>query len=278
MTVLSRENLNNMECTGKPTISLLGIPFDEKSSFLKGCAKAPPMIRESLFSFGTNTTAGNGIDISGEIVVDRGDFSIPGLDSIDNIITGFLRRGERVLVMGGDHSITYPIVRSHAAFFKSFDILHIDAHPDLYDELLGDRYSHACPFARIMEEKLTSRLVQAGVRTLNTHQREQAERFGVEILPMKHFSPKAVPAFSNPVYISIDLDGIDPAFAPGVSHHEPGGLTSREVIDIVSDIRVPVIGGDIVEFNPDRDQNGITSALAAKLVKEVLSKMVENGC
>jgi len=261
---------------GKPKISIVGFPYDEKSSFLKGSAKAPPLIRESLFSYATNTTAENGIDIKLENIVDRGDFDIDDHDGIYKIVEGFLSKGEKLLVLGGDHSITYPLVRSHAVYYSRFDILHIDAHPDLYDELEGDKFSHACPFARIMEEKLSPRLVQVGIRTINTHQREQAEKFGVEVVPMKEFSVKDVPTFSHPVYISIDLDGIDPAFAPGVSHHEPGGLSSRQVIDIIGNIHVPIIGADIVEFNPDRDVGGITSVLAAKLVKEILSKMVEN--
>ena len=92
---------------------------------------------------------------------------------------------------------------------------------------------------------------------------------------MKDFTIKKIPAFSLPVYLSVDLDGIDPAFAPGVSHHEPGGFTSRDVISIIQSIKGPIIGADIVELNPIRDSQGITAALAAKLCKEILSKMLE---
>lgn len=239
--------------------------------------QCPPPIRESIFSFGTNTTAENGIDIKNENIIDLGDFEINELREIEKIISDQLLEGNRVLSIGGDHSVTYPILKAYSVHYSGIEILHIDAHPDLYDELEGDRLSHACPFARIMEENLAVRLVQLGIRTLNSHQKEQSEKFGVEIVPMKKFSPDQVPEFNNPVYISIDLDGIDPAFAPGVSHHEPGGLSSRQVIDIIGNLKVPVIGGDVVEYNPQRDVSGITSALAAKLVKEVLSKMVENG-
>ncbi|MCK4889467.1 MAG: agmatinase [Candidatus Aminicenantes bacterium] len=265
-----------MDKTKKKTISLIGIPFDEKSSFLKGCAKAPPLIRESLNSYAINSFAENGVDIRDENIIDRGDYSVKELSEVVNIADEFLRKGDSILALGGDHSITYPLVKACSGYYSGIEILHIDAHPDLYDELEGDRLSHACPFARIMEEKLAARLVQVGIRTINTHQREQAEKFGVEIIAMKEFSVSDVPDFSNPVYISVDLDGIDPAFAPGVSHHEPGGLSSRQVVDIIGNINVPVIGGDIVEYNPGRDVSGITSALAAKLVKEILSKMVVN--
>ncbi len=258
-------------------IALNGLLFDKKSSFLKGCAKGPPLIRDSLFSYGTNTTAENGIDIKLENIFDSGDHKINDLMEIKKIIDDQLRSGYRVLSIGGDHSITYPVLKAYSDHYSGIEILHIDAHPDLYDELEGDRLSHACPFARIMEEKLAVRLVQLGIRTLNSHQKEQADKFNVEIVPMNRFSSELIPEFKNPVYISIDIDGVDPAFAPGVSHHEPGGLTSREVINIIGNLEVPVIGGDVVEYNPDRDVRGITSALAAKLVKEVISKMIENG-
>ena len=145
----------------------------------------------------------------------------------------------------------------------------------MYDEFEGDRYSHACPFARILEEKLTGRLVQLGVRTFNPHQREQVARFGVEVIEMKDFEAKAASlVFQKPLYLSLDLDAFDPAFAPGVSHHEPGGLTTREVLRLLQNIPVPIIGADIVEYNPHRDVAGMTAALAAKLVKEIAAKML----
>lgn len=115
---------------------------------------------------------------------------------------------------------------------------------------------------------MCSRLVQIGVRTLNKHQREQAERFGVTQVEMRDLGRISF-AFERPLYISIDLDGFDPAYAPGVSHHETGGLTPRDVIDLLLDIEAPLVGADVVEYNPDRDINGVTAVLAAKLVKEL---------
>src|SRR5262249_7894003 len=142
------------------------------------------------------------------------------------------------------------------------------AHPDLYDELDGDRRSHASPFARIMEAGLASSLTQVGIRTLNKHQREQAQRFNVTQIEMKDV-PAWRPRFESGLYISIDLDGFDPAYAPGVSHHEPGGLTVRDVMNVLLSLDVALIGADVVELNPDRDINGVTAVLAAKLVKEL---------
>ena len=123
-------------------------------------------------------------------------------------------------------------------------------HADLYDSLDGDRYSHACLFARSMEDGLIRRLVQVGVRTMNGHQREQADKFGVEVIQMRDFSSGVRPSLNPPVYVSIDIDGIDPAFAPGVSHFEPGGLTVREVLDMIHALPALIIGADVVEYNP----------------------------
>jgi arginase family enzyme len=104
---------------------------------------------------------------------------------------------------------------------------------------------------------------------LNSHQREQARRFGVEIVGMRDFSAGAVPIPPAPLYISIDLDGLDPAYAPGVSHHEPGGLSVRQLLDVLARVESRIVGADIVELNPDRDINGMTAAVAAKLLKEL---------
>ncbi len=257
-------------------IIIQGFPYDEKSSHLQGARLAPPLIRKSYHSYSTNYFAENGVDTNSSVVADKGDFEIKDYFGIEKITETHLKENTRVVSLGGDHSITFPIIRAFSKFHPKIDILHFDAHPDLYDELGGDKYSHACPFARIMEGGFAARLVQVGIRTLNAHQKEQAEKFGVEIHEMKDFDINRIPKFENPVYISLDMDGFDPAFAPGVSHHEPGGLTSRQVIEIIQNVRQHIIGADIVEYNPKRDVREMTSALAAKILKEILGKMLES--
>jgi agmatinase len=180
------------------------------------------------------------------------------------------------IFLGGDHMVTYPIVAGIAEARGPVNILHFDAHPDIYDDYEGDPLSHASPFARIMERGLASRLVQVGIRTLNKHCREQAQRFGVEIVEMRHFKPEAVPLLEGPLYVSIDMDALDPAFAPGVSHHEPGGLSVRDVLSVLHRIETPILGADVVEYNPTRDINGLTAVVAAKFVKELAGLAVRN--
>ena len=178
--------------------------------------------------------------------------------------------------LGGDHAVTFPLVEAAATCFGPVNILHFDAHPDLYDDFGGNPRSHASPFARICEAGHAGRLVQVGIRTLNGHCREQAERFGVEIVEMRHFAPDRIPHISGPVYISLDMDGLDPACAPGVSHAEPGGLTVRELLSVLDGISGEIVGADIVEFNPRFDINGVTAITAAKMIREIASRAATN--
>lgn len=251
-----------------------GIKYDEKSSYQKGPRLAPPLIREALNSGSLNLFAENGVSNESNLIEDKGDYDILNYFDIEEITKNHLDLNHKILTLGGDHSITFPILKAYHGKYPKIDILHIDAHTDLYDNYEGDKYSHACPFARIMENGLAERLVQVGIRTLNPHQIEQAEKFNVEIHQMKGLDIEAIPVFENPLYISLDMDAFDPAFAPGVSHHEPGGLSSRQVIEMIQNIKTEVIGADIVEYNPNRDFQGMTAFLAAKMMKEILSKMV----
>lgn len=261
------------------SVTLLGMPLDENSSFLRGSALAPSHIRQALHSGETNLSAEDGTDLSTEPRwLDLGDLE-PGsgstaFEQIEAAVASLLKRDARVLSLGGDHAITLPIVRAYAAKYRELTALHLDAHPDLYDQFDGNRYSHACPFARIMEEGLVTRMVQVGVRTVNPHQREQARRFGVEVVEMRQYRPELELGLAGPLYVSIDLDVLDPAYAPGVSHHEPGGLSVRQVLRLLQGLRAPVVGADIVELNPHRDLVGCTAMVAAKLVKEITSVML----
>jgi len=265
-----------------PELRLIGAPTDRHSSFLRGPALAPPLIRAALSSDHGNMAAESGIELGLDVLLsDSGDLPLEEADGDDALIAAAVAQaaadGAIPIILGGDHSITVPVLEALAAARGPIDILHFDAHPDLYDDFEGNPRSHASPFARIMERGLARRLVQVGIRTLNRHCAKQAERFGVEIVEMRRFSPDSVPLPAGPLYISIDLDGFDPAFAPGVSHHEPGGLSVRDVLAVLDRVRAPIVGADIVEYNPSRDLNGVTAVLAAKLVREVAALCHRNN-
>jgi agmatinase len=258
---------------------LIGIPYDASSSFLRGAAAAPPAIREALWSPARNTWSEDMRDLGAPgALTDAGDLDLPATEDarvlIEAAIALLLADGARPIALGGDHSVTYPIVRAIARAHGPISILHVDAHSDLYDEFEGDRFSHACPFARILEERLASRLVQVGIRAMTGHQRVQATRFGVEVIDMRAWQAGKRPQLEGPLYLSLDLDGLDPAFVPGVAHPEPGGLTVREVLDLIQSAPGPVVGADVVELNPSRDPSGVTAVVAAKLVKEIAGRML----
>jgi agmatinase len=270
----------NFTALKSDTVAILGIPFDDYSSFERGAAMAPQFIRRAYHSNSSNLFSENGTDLgTTNNLKDLGDlkFETDGVPfkEIQKAVGTIVAAGARILSLGGDHSITFPIVRSLAATHPEITIVQFDAHPDLYDELDGNRYSHACPFARIMEEELAARLLQIGIRTMNSHQSEQAKRFGVEIVEMRDWDVNKIPQVNGPIYISFDMDVLDPAFAPGVSHPEAGGISTREVISIIQQLPGPIIGADIVEFNPGRDQSGITAVAGAKLMKELLVRLLE---
>ena len=260
-------------------LALIGIRYDENSSFTKGAADAPPQIRAALRSDAWNMNSENGTDLSGESTFfDAGDIEpVPGSDMptlIENSISTLIADGLSPISLGGDHSITYPIVRAFARKYRDLSILHFDAHPDLYDNYQGNRNSHASPFARIMEQRLAKRLVQVGIRTFTSHQREQVRKFNVESIEMHNLTTNLQLEFDSPVYISFDIDALDPAFAPGVSHREPGGLSTRQAIDLIQRLKGQVVGADIVEFNPRMDPLHITGTVCAKLLKEIAARMI----
>ncbi len=259
-------------------VVLAGLPSDENSSFLKGAALAPGKIREVLHNGSCNLFSELGIDLGDRSnMLDIGDLAFSkdpeGFGEIERQLAELLEHDVKILALGGDHAVTYPVVRAFARKYSDLNIVQFDAHPDLYHDFDGNALSHASPFARIMDEKLAKRLLQIGIRTLNAHQKGQAKHFKVSIIEARNFSSDIPLNFDGPVYISCDLDVLDPAFAPGVSHHEPGGLSVRDVIDVIHRIESPIVGADIVEFNPGRDFSDITAMVAAKLLKEIAGQM-----
>lgn len=262
-------------------IKIIGIPFDANSSFLKGPSYAPQRIRLMDKEGSANSFSESGLEVKENYnYQDCGDIVFKetnpkkAFTTIKNKISSLIKDNSKVISIGGDHSVSFPIISAFADKYEKINILHLDAHADLYDNFDNNPYSHASPFARIMETGKIKSLTQVGIRTLSTHQREQAAKFGVKVIEMKDFDFNFIKNLQAPLYISLDLDVLDPAFAPGISHHEPGGMTTRELIKIIQNISVDIIGVDIVEYNPMRDINNMTAMVAYKLLKEFVAKMV----
>jgi len=255
-------------------IALLGIPNDENSSYLRGPAQAPAAIRRELFSDAYAQCSESGVDLSAPgRWIDHGDVRFDaGGDPwalIEAAVDRALEPGHRLISLGGDHAVTHPILRAVRRRHRRLTIVHVDAHPDIYDAYQGNPRSHASPFARIMEEGLADRLIQVGLRAIGAEHRAQFRRFGVETVSAAQWTGELRLQVEGPVYLSLDLDALDPAFAPGVSHREPGGATPRQVIDLIHRLEGHLVAADVVEYNPSCDIQGTTALVAAKLVKEI---------
>jgi agmatinase len=237
------------------------------------------LIREALHSSAWNRWAETGIDTGREgLVEDAGDLrdmaATDAFARIEAAIAKIIEQKKRPVSLGGDHSVTYPILRALGKQIPGITLVHFDAHSDLYANYEQNPHSHASPFGRICEQQLVQRLIQIGIRTLNAHQRQQAEKYHVEIFEMNDLPNPAKLKLAGPLYISFDMDVLEPGMAPGVSHWEPGGLTTREALRFIRALPSPIVGADVVEFNPQRDRSGLTAMVAAKILKELLGKML----
>ncbi len=208
--------------------------------------------------------------------LDLGDIEGKSFEDIVSSVEGRISsiyRGQKFLFLGGDHSITYATFRGlRKASGQEFGLVYFDAHPDCYEIYDGNPYSHACTVRRLVEEGYVKDVVMIGIRAATRQQMEFAREKG-----MKIFSVDEIDEIDSMgrAYISFDIDVLDPAFAPGSSNPEPGGLSTRELIRLIKKLDLDLIAFDIVEVNPEFDHSGITCFAAAKIIREVLGKFAE---
>lgn len=259
--------------------ALLGVPFDRASSFRAGAHLGPRVIRDMAESL--NPCTERGVDLSALNAVDRGDLALSrdaeeAHGQIEDAITDVLKDGAVPIVLGGDHSITVPCFQAALARYLDVRLLYLDAHADLYEDFQGDRHSHACVAARILElDGMTGdRITQAGLRAWTPEQLELAEKHEVQtfsVWEMDRFEYET----TKPVYLSLDIDVLDPAFAPGVGNPVPGGLSSRQLTDLIQALDVEIVGMDLVEVSPLLDRSNVTSVAAARMVLEMLGAVAK---
>jgi arginase len=261
------------------TLALLGLPTDVNSAYLRGAAKAPPLIRQELYSESGNMFSESIIElIASGALEDQGNMALredeSDLRRIEDAVAEQLKRGRRVQALGGDQSVSYPILRAYARWFPELSIVHFDARPDLYSSFEGNRDSNASSLARVLETIPIKRLVQIGIRTTSHKQQELAERHGVSVFYAWEIEKAGAALPDGPVYVTIDINVLDPAFAPGVSHREPGGLSVRETLGLLKAIPGTIVGADVVEYNPEHDVDGLTASVAAKFARELIERML----
>jgi agmatinase len=273
-------------------VAVVGIPFDSGASHRAGTRFGPRKIRESsLLLWGYNQVLG--VAPTEELsIVDYGDVSTIAVDinaTMENItseVKDILMKNVSVVALGGDHSISLPLLRAYQAKFGPPAVIHFDSHPDTWDREFKDQpYSHGTPFRRAIEEQLidTSAYLQIGIRgpTSWASDLSDAQVMGAKILTIDQVFEMGIPAVINemrntvgerPLYISLDIDSVDPAFAPGTGTPEVGGLSSYQILQLVRGLQsLNIIGFDLVEVSPPYDHGDITAILASNLAFEFIS-------
>ena len=273
-------------------VAVLGVPYDSSTSYRGGTRFGPRAIREqSLLLWGYNN-AQHVAPFRSLKVVDYGDVDVVPPDiqathsQIELTANRILDSGCRLLTLGGDHSISLPLLRAHAKKHGPLAVVHFDAHPDTWDsEYPGQPFSHGTPFKRAIEEGLvdTTAYVQIGIRGPTNGPQDYADAIalGTRMITLDEFRKRTLADVSDevrmvvgtkPLYVTPDIDVVDPAFAPGTGTPEVGGLTSYEILQLVRGLRgLKAVGFDLVEVSPPYDHAGITSILAANLAFEFLS-------
>ncbi len=257
---------------------LLGIPFDATTSFRPGTRLAPYRIREvsegieeySLYQDKSLET----LDFydAGDIVLPFGNVN-ECLRRIENVCKWFLSRGKKVFSIGGEHLVSWPLIKSYHEYYPDLVVVQLDAHADLRKEYLGETLSHAAVMRQVAELLGENRLFQLGIRSCTREELSYAEKntqlYADRLLDV--VDEVKMKIHNRPVYFSLDIDVIDPAYAPGTGTPEPGGFSSREVFKLMQELKsLNVVGFDVVEISPPYDTADITAILGAKIIREAL--------
>jgi agmatinase/guanidinopropionase len=273
-------------------VAIVGVPFDSGTSYRSGTRLGPRKIREaSLLLWGFNAVLGVA-PLDALEIVDYGDVEVIPVDisatmqAITAEASGILQQDVTVVSLGGDHSITLPLLRAHAAKFGPLAVIHFDSHPDTWEsEYDGHPYSHGTPFRRALEEELidADAYVQVGIRgpVSASQDLDDARQLGAQIVTIDRAFEMGMPGVAEaihnavgdrPAYVSLDIDSVDPAYAPGTGTPEVGGFTSYQMLQLVRGLRgLKLVGFDLVEVSPPYDHGDITAILAANLTFEFLS-------
>jgi agmatinase len=283
--------LPRMEDVERFDVAVVGVPFDSGVTYRPGARFGPSYIRQGSRLLRPYNPALDVMPFAGVQVVDAGDIAVnpfdieKGLDQIDAGVTALTQGGRRVAVLGGDHTIALPVLRSLHRQYGPIALVHFDAHLDTWDTYFEAPYTHGTPFRRAWEEGLLDHghTMHVGIRgsLYSSDDLAQDEEMGFSIVHARDMdrlgADRVIELIRQrvgdaPVYISIDIDVLDPGFAPGTGTPEAGGLTSRELLAIVRGFDgLNVVGGDIVEVSPPYDHAEITAIVAANLAYEYCS-------
>lgn len=259
-------------------IVIIGVPMDFTVSFRPGTRFGPKKIREASYGL-ENYSLYIDDSLENKRFFDAGDVDIPfgnvkkSLEIIGDVTEQCIKDNKIPLFLGGEHLISYPIIKKVAEKYPDLLVLHFDAHADLRDSFLGEKLSHATVLRRISEQIKDKHIyhfgIRSGVKEEFTYAKQHTHMFPIEV---KAPFLKAFQDLKNrPIYITLDIDVVDPAFAPGTGTPEPGGCSSQEILEIVTYFKdLNIVGFDLVEVSPANDLSERTSLLAAKILREFL--------
>lgn len=258
---------------------IVGVPFDKTSSFRSGSKLAPNAIREASLNF-ENCLFEHDMDLSEIPICDIGNLeefgsSMEMLKNVNEVIKIIVSKNKFPVIIGGEHFMTPSIVNC----FDDIGVIILDAHLDFRDSYMGNRFSHASVTRRVFDVVGKENLVVIGVRSMSLEEKKDAEKFKLKYfssfetkeIGIEKIMNKALEIIrSKNIYLSLDLDAIDPSFAPAVGNPEPFGLTPIDIKKCINILGKRLIGFEISEVSPNFDK-GNTSALAARIIREVIA-------
>jgi agmatinase len=275
-------------------VALIGVPYDGGTSYRPGPRFGPRRVREQSALIRPYNPVLNVSPFERLRVADYGDLSVNPLSIEDTFrritteLNAVLQEGAIPMCVGGDHSILLPILRSIHKFHGPVALIQLDAHSDTWDEYWGIKYSHGTPVRRAIEEGLLAEpyILQVGLRgqLYNAQDLDYAREHKIDMVTAEEFHEHGLPLVHNKLkafeglktYLSLDIDVVDPAFAPGTGTPQVGGLSSVQILGLVRALRgLNFVGCDLVEVSPQFDSADITSLLAANLLFEQLCLMCD---
>ncbi|WP_067965864.1 agmatinase [Nocardiopsis trehalosi] len=283
--------LPRLDQVERADVAVVGVPFDTGVSYRPGARFGPAAIRDASRLLRPYHPALDVSPFAALQVVDGGDIAVnpfsigDAVETIDAAATDLLRTGARLVTLGGDHTIALPLLRSLHRVHGPIAMLHFDAHLDTWDTYFGEPYTHGTPFRRAVEEGLldTEAIAHVGTRgpLYGKRDLEDDRRFGFGIVTSADVMRRGVDEVADalrqrignrPLYVSVDIDVLDPAHAPGTGTPEAGGLTSRELLEILRGLAgCRIVGADVVEVAPAYDHAQITATAAAHVAYDLVS-------
>ena len=262
---------------GDCDIAVLGIPYDGTTSYRPGTRFGPNAIRNEMYGLETYSPYLDK-DLAEYKICDLGDMEFPFgnrnlvLEDIAKETKGILDDNKKVLALGGEHLISYPVIKEYYSKYEDLVVIHFDAHTDLREEFLGESLSHATVMKRVHDFLGDDRIYQFGIRSGTKDEFE----FSREHTNLFKFSIDKISSIvdrikNKPLYVTIDLDVLDPSIFSGTGTPEAGGITFKELMDALKCLEgLNIVGGDIVELAPHYDQSGVSTAVACKVLRELL--------